>query len=203
MPALKLIVPPEPIVTWDELGLSGDAADQALGEGLIAAATQNIDGYAGILGRAIGQQTWELYLDAFPCGPIKLPLPSLISVSSVTYDAEDGFEQTIDPVSYEVDDKSSIGWIVPLSGYSWPSTLGAVNVVRVRFVAGYAVVPAPIKAHVILKARRLFGMAQRDAAVTRERADGVGAWEYGGSDFVKANTDTEENLIAPYNVVSL
>lgn len=199
--SLKLITPPAPIVTWADLNISGSAGDQALGESIIAAVTQYLDGWKGVLGTALGSQTWELYLDRFPCGSIKLPLGPLIEVDFVDLDDTDGNPQTIDPANYDIDDKGSFGWVVPASSYSWPSTIDAVNTVRVRFQAGYSSVPAPIKAHIILKARRLFGMAQRDASLSRETVDGIGSRDYGGaSDALKANTQTEEDLIHPYRV---
>jgi uncharacterized phiE125 gp8 family phage protein len=142
--SLRLITPPAPIVSWAELDahlrLSGDTDDQAYVESLAAAATSYLDGYKGVLGRALGLQTWELVLDRFPCGAIEIPLGPLSSVTSVKHDDEDGNEQTVDSADYVVDNASLTGWVVPVSDFSWPATLDGVNAVRVRFVAGSATI---------------------------------------------------------------
>jgi uncharacterized phiE125 gp8 family phage protein len=122
--------------------------DDALIEGLITAAVQNIDGRDGWLGRALVQQTWELALDCFPT-EIKIPLPPLQSIASIKYDDAGGFEQTVSASDYTVDNAGRVGWVIPNAGFRWPNTYRGANAVRVRFVAGYGTdnenVPAPIK----------------------------------------------------------
>jgi uncharacterized phiE125 gp8 family phage protein len=61
-------------------------------------------------------------------------------------------EQTIDTDNYYVDARSVPGWVVPVSTFTWPTPLDAINVVRVRFTGGYeddvsgnSGVPNPIK----------------------------------------------------------
>jgi uncharacterized phiE125 gp8 family phage protein len=44
--------------------------EDALISGLIDAATQHLDGWSGVLGRALMPQTWEMSLDRFPAGAI-------------------------------------------------------------------------------------------------------------------------------------
>lgn len=149
--ALKLIEPPQPVVTWEEakLHLRLDSDDeQSLVEGLIAAATNWIDGRNGWLGRAIGTQTWDLVYDAFPSGAIEVPFPPLQSVTGVFYADGEGVEQPVDTDDYFVDNDSVPGWVVPSS--SWPTSMSTANAVRVRFVAGYTEVPAAIKAAILL-----------------------------------------------------
>ncbi len=121
------------------------AAEDARLEMFINAATELYDGETGLLGRAIVAQTWDLYLDEFPCGAIQIPLPPLASITSVKYDAPSGVETTISASNYTVDTVSTPGWVVPNSTYTWPVTLCAINAVRVRFVAGYSTVPTAIK----------------------------------------------------------
>lgn len=123
---------------------------------LINAVTSYLDGYTGILGRCLVSQTWDLYLDEFPSGSIQIPLAPLISVSSVTYTDTSGAPQTVDSNNYTVDSITPPGWVVPDSTYSWPSTLDAVNAVKVRFVSGYSEVPAAIKAAMLLMVADLY-----------------------------------------------
>lgn len=104
----------------------------------IEASTAYCDGPEGFLGRAIVTQTWELVIDEFPDNEIKIPLPPLQSVTSVTYDDADGTEQVVSSSDYTVDAVSEPGWVIPESDGSWPDTFEGINAVRIRFVAGYA-----------------------------------------------------------------
>lgn len=88
-------------------------------------------------GRAIGLQTLELALDAFPaCGDIMLPLSPVISITSVKYTDINGTEQTVGSSNYALDDYSLQGRVVPAYAYVWPSTQSVPNAVRVRYVGG-------------------------------------------------------------------
>ena len=149
---LKLITAPTQLpVTLDELKrhlriFHGDENDTLLSN--LEAAVAYLDGYKGVLGSCIMSQVWELAYDAFPCGPIKIPLGPLISVDSVTYDDQNGAPNTVSSIDYYVDTYNWGGWVVPVSTFSWPTTLDAINVVRIRFTAGYAtqaLVPASLK----------------------------------------------------------
>lgn len=134
--------------------------DDDLIEALITAARQHLDGKDGWLNRALITQTWELVMDTFPSAEIRIPLPPLQSVSAIYYDDENGDQQTVSSADYRVDTVSEPGWIVPVSGFSWPTTLDAINAVRVRFVAGYGVnasdVPFPIKAAIKIMLGHLY-----------------------------------------------
>ena len=166
IPALKLVTPAAPIVSFGEAAAHlriDDESERVLVEGYVEAATQHLDAQYGILaGGTLGVQTWELYLDAFPAGPILIPLSPLVDVVSVSYVDPAGFGQTVDPLNYAVDDKSRDGWIVPIAGFTWPLTLTAINVVTVRFRAGNASIPAPLKQAVLLLTGHLY--ENREAA---------------------------------------
>ncbi len=124
--------------------------DDALITRLIKAATGHIDGPDGWLGRSLVSQTLELVYDTFPCGPLKIPYPPLISVESVKYiDPTTGLSTTFGAVNYEVDTDSQPGWIALARGATWPTPLDTINAVRVRYTAGYTSVPEPIR-HAIL-----------------------------------------------------
>lgn len=115
---------------------------------LIAAATGFLDGNTGMLGRCIVSQTWELVLDEFSSA-IRLGLGPVSSVTSVKYLDTAGVEQTVSAADYSTDLVSDPQWIVLNADSSWPSTMDAVNVVTIRFVAGYATVPDTIKQAVL------------------------------------------------------
>lgn len=137
--ALKLITAPlaEPLTLAEvKQHLRVDHTEE---DGLIAiyirAAREHAERF---LGRALVSQTWDLYLDAFPVNEIRIPLPPLRSVESIRYDDTAGEEQTVSTLEYYVDTANEPGWVVPDSTTTWPTTIDAVNAVRIRFVAGYA-----------------------------------------------------------------
>jgi uncharacterized phiE125 gp8 family phage protein len=134
--------------------------DDDIIEAFITAARQHIDGKDGWLGRCLITQTWELVLDTFPDGEIRLPLSPVQEVVAIYYDDENGVEQTVAPGDYMVDTASEPGWVVPVSGVSWPTTLDGINTVRVQFKAGYGDaaddVPGPIKSAIKLILAHLY-----------------------------------------------
>lgn len=123
--------------------------DDVIIAGLITNVRQQFDGDTWF-GRALMTQTWDLFLDAFPCEEIGVPLPPLQAVTSITYTDSVGIVQTLSPSEYAVDTASEPGRIVPAYGTFWPSTQSGIpNAVTVRFVAGYGstatAVPQPIR----------------------------------------------------------
>lgn len=104
-------------------------------------------------GRAFVTQSWRLILDCFPSGAIKLPLPPLASVESITYIDADGAEQTLDTADYLVNPYGLIGEVSPAYDKSWPVTRSQPMAVKVNFTCGFgnaASVPSDIKAALLL-----------------------------------------------------
>ncbi len=142
----RIVVPPsdEPVTLGDlkeQLRIDHGEED-ALLTMKITAARQHIENLTGL---AIPLATYEFRLDRFPAAEIKVPRAPLVSVASVNFVGPDGIEAQVDAGSYEVDTASPEGWIAPVSGFSWPSTMQTINAVRVRFVAGYEDVPETLK----------------------------------------------------------
>ena len=144
-----VVTPPEPLVPLDEakLHLRVDFDDDdALIEGAIAAVSAAIDGPDGWLGRAIGLQTLEYRGDPFGLDPIRLPCPPLIEVEQVSYLDTTGAEQVVPAASY--------GWsgagLAPAWGMIWPTARWTDEAVRVRYTAGYEIVPPAIRAALLL-----------------------------------------------------
>lgn len=104
-----------------------------------AAAVAHLEGADGWLGRALAEQTWELKLDDFCGGEIRLPLPPLVSVESVKYyDASDVL-QTLSTAAYQVIgvNGNQPGKVALNYGYSWPTVRIKREAVVVRFKVGY------------------------------------------------------------------
>lgn len=109
--------------------------DDALISSLIQAAREHAERF---LGRALIEQTWELYLDAFPeTGPIELAICPVIDVIGVFY-GDDSPETELAPSAYKVDTASEPARIALIGGGAWPAVTDGQNVVRVRFTAGYS-----------------------------------------------------------------
>lgn len=129
------------------------ADDDALIAALIEAATTHLDGWSGILGRALVSQTWRQDFADFG-EYLRLPLGPVVSVSSVTYYDINDASQTAASASYSLlaDDYGPYVGLVP--GYTWPSVSSTRNApVSVTYVAGYgtaAAVPQAIKQAALL-----------------------------------------------------
>lgn len=136
--------------------------DDTLIDDLIAAAAAHMDGRDGVLGRALLTQTWTLALDDFPCetwddpfAGIRVPLPPLQSVTSITYLDGQGDSQTLATSVYAVDTTSQPGVISLKSGQSWPSVQDVRNAVTITFVAGYGATAAALPRPLRLAAQQL------------------------------------------------
>lgn len=160
--SLRLITPPavEPVsLAQAKLQLKvDDSADDALIGAYVIAARQYIETK---INRAIFNQTWKLSLDQFPSHnyaegtaltttrpsqleyrfwvgyEIKLPKPSCVSVTSITYLDGTGTRQTLDPSLYAVDTVAEPARVVPAAGLYWPYMVQYIpGSVEVIYVAG-------------------------------------------------------------------
>lgn len=148
---LKVITPPsdEPVSLTEaksHLRITDTSLDTDIAR-WIKSAREWVERY---LSRFVAEQTVELALDEFP-SEIKL-YPQFQSVVSFTYFDTDGTQQTLSTSDYVVDTyDEDAAWLIPSDSLgSWASTASAANVVRVRYLAGYTVVPEPIKSAMLL-----------------------------------------------------
>lgn len=129
--------------------------DDALIDIYILAALSTLDGWTGILGRAIINQTWSESFDRFPCGAVlPLRLAPLQSVTSVKYRDADNTLQTFDSTSWmavtdDAGPQVHLAW-----NASWPSTYTRPDAVTVEYVAGFGAdadaVPGAIRSALLL-----------------------------------------------------
>lgn len=155
MRVLVTTPPAAPVVSLDaaKAHLEIQSGDwDAMIELKLAAAIKHLDGPAGWLGRALGQQTLELRADLFDDCTIDLPFAPVVSVLSLTYLDLNGVEQLLDPSLYEVRDAT----ILPAWQRAWPAFRHTGEGVRVRYVAGYQQLPEPIAAAILLMVGDLF-----------------------------------------------
>ena len=166
-----LVTPPSELpVTLDEAKqfvIVEAAEDDAVLESLLEAATAVLDGWNGILGRCIVEQTWR---QDFDCFAQNLPLP-LLPVKpdgvSVTYLDGDGQERILPSSAYSLVTHAGGASHVQLArNFTRPSVFSAPGCVSVSFVAGSAreAVPRPIKTAITMLVAQWFN--NREATVT-------------------------------------
>lgn len=126
------------------------AEDDALISGLIAAATAHLDGYTGILGRALVSQTWRQDFGRF-CASMRLPLAPVASEPTISYWDTDLVQQDVDPSLYSLLSDARGPFISLQPGQSWPASARRPDAVSVTYVAGYGDdVPRPIRQAILL-----------------------------------------------------
>ena len=137
----------------------------------IKAATAWLDGYSGILGRALVTQTWRQDFDRF-ANRLPLPVAPVSAVVSISYFDAGNVQQMLDPGVYELLADARGAYVTLQPGQAWPATFRHTDAVSVSFTAGYgaaADVPEPIRQAILLIVQRLFDGADTaiDVAIDR------------------------------------
>lgn len=89
--------------------------------------------------------TYEETLDWFPAGPIVLPWPPLLTITSIAYIDLAGDSQTWASSNYQIDITGERGSVRPVPTATYPTTeAGRVNAVTVEFTAGYGTTAASV-----------------------------------------------------------
>lgn len=103
---------------------------------LVESATAHLDGYSGILGRALCEQTWRQDFDRLS-GCLRLPLAPVISITSITTRNTAGQISTVDSDDYALKVDALGPYVRFRDGYSPPGDLYQSAAVAVTYVAGY------------------------------------------------------------------
>lgn len=115
--------------------------DDVLIEGLIRAATEHFDGWTGILGRCLVDQTWRQDFDDF-ARELCLPLGPVITISGVTWRNTAGQVATVPGSAYDLRTDAGGRSLVRFDvDYAFPSGLHESRAVAVTYRAGYATIP--------------------------------------------------------------
>lgn len=132
--------------------------DDFMLQSYVKAATAHLDGYSGILGRCLVQQTWE---QGYSCWSrrMRLPFPDIIS-AEVSYFDTDGVQQTVSDSLYEVTEGARGGEIVFRDAFTRPGLDDDRDApILITFVAGYgnpSDVPEDIKIAIEALARHWY-----------------------------------------------
>jgi len=145
MHAPILVTPPTTMpVTLEEaklhLKVEGDE-ENGLINGLIAGAVSYLDGWTGILGRALVEQTWRQDFDMFGC-TMRLVLGPVSEIVSITYRNAAGQVSTVADSDYALVTDSLGPRVFWDAGYSAPGDLYEQGAVSVTYKAGYPTTPA-------------------------------------------------------------
>jgi uncharacterized phiE125 gp8 family phage protein len=142
-------------------GDAAETADDGLIAAMVLAATEEIDGIDGWLGRALVTQTWRLRLPCWPSrGGIVLPLPPFQAVTDFRVTTAAGAELVLVEDTDFVAHGREPGWVEPPEGASWPAVAARGLPIAVTWRCGYgdaaADVPAIIRAYVRMRLGQLY-----------------------------------------------
>jgi len=104
--------------------------------------------------RAIINQTWDQYFDAF-ANPLRVRWGTVSSITSIKYTDTDGDEQTTSTDVYELGHRHGQGIARLKYNQNWPTAVRShPDAVVVRYVAGYGAaasnVPEPIRQAILI-----------------------------------------------------
>lgn len=157
-----LVTPPaadKPLISLDDakkhLRVDHDE-DNVYIESLVAAATSWLDGYSGVLGRALINQTWMIHPEWCPEG-FRLPLAPVSSVTSVKYFDADNVEQTVVDTNYNLYEDLISPFVQMIPTYAFPATYDRLDDISITFVAGYGADATNIPGAIIIAAKLLIG----------------------------------------------
>lgn len=154
----------------------------ALGE----MATAHLDGYAGVLGRCLVNQTWRVDFTDWSWR-LRLPFPNVAS-ATVAYFDESDVEQSVDASLVELVEDAAGSFVRFRDAFTKPGLYDdRLDPVRVTIVAGYGATAADVPAAIRRAAMIMIG----DAYENRETVAPGGLAE------IPMST-TVYNLIAPY-----
>jgi uncharacterized phiE125 gp8 family phage protein len=107
---------------------------------LLAAATEHFDGWSGILGRCLVEQTWRQDFACFSdC--LRLPLAPVLSIEGISYFDGENAQQTLPTSAYGLFTDTRGAFVGLKHDQSWPGVYSRGDAVSVTFKAGYATTP--------------------------------------------------------------
>lgn len=177
-PLVTLEAPPaSPVVSVSDakaaLRITHDDEDALIGA-LVAAATQHLEGYGGVIKRALVTQSWRVAVsDADGYGRFFAPLAPCIECTAIEYFAPDALTKstaTLD--NFRLIKGPDWAYLEPLPGQSWPSLDDRPDALQAVFTCGYGDaedVPAPIVHAIKLLTGHLYENREETTALSLER----------------------------------
>lgn len=175
--APELVTPADaPLLTRDEAKLQcrvelDDTFEDDLIDGLIRAATAYLDGYSGVLGRCLINQTWLVKFDTWaPC--FRLPFPNVSGVV-VKWVDDAGSETVVDAASYRVLEDATSAYLRFSDSYGAPSGVATTAGWSVALTTGYGADASTVPDDIRLAAKMLVAhfYNEREGAVLPAAVD--------------------------------
>lgn len=159
----------------------------------LQAAVSRLDGYTGILGRALMSQTWRVTIgyDGRPSSSqlVYLPVAPVSALTSIKYYDDSNQLVTADNADFEFVNDTSDAWVRPANDDVWMTPYDRPDALQIDYVTGYGAaedVPAPLKAAVLLMTGDLYEHRETVSDVRNSQIP---------------MSMTVQNLIAPYRLV--
>ena len=155
---VRITPPSEPVISLAEVkdhARVDFSEDDYLLSTYVSAAIDHIDGYSGILGRCLVSQVWQVKLESWPAGALRLPFPD---VSAIGISYVDAAEVTQQVAAADVElVEGALGTEVRFKGtFARPGLSAATDQpISVTMTAGYGAateVPHAIKVAIMLLA---------------------------------------------------
>lgn len=148
------------------------ADDNEMLESLIQSAVDHYEGWTGVLGICLVEQTWRQTFDRYEqC--LRLPLGPVINVDAVTTRSAAGGDTPVPPASYTTETdaagRSSLRFI---DGFSMPNDAAARSAISIEYRAGWPIVegkltvPADIRTAIIARVQIGYEQTATDAGKT-------------------------------------
>lgn len=149
--------------------------DDAVLTSLIAAATAWIDGYSGVLGRALINQTWKLNLSCWPACKIRLPLAPVSTITSIKYYDTTNLQQTLDMANYSLQEDALSPMAAWIKDASLASLFERPDAIEVLFVAGYGAAASNVPEAIRTAAKMLVAtwFENREATIVGTNAQAI------------------------------
>lgn len=158
------------ILERDDDGNALEHEDDDLITDEIKSAAAHYEGWTGILGICLVDQTWRQDFDGF-CRGLQLPLGPVVAPVSVTWRNRAGQIATINQAEYALEtDAGGRSWLRFRNAYTLPADLYERRAVTVEYRAGWPVVegasavPADIKTAIKLRVIAAYDEAAREGA---------------------------------------
>jgi uncharacterized phiE125 gp8 family phage protein len=145
-PLLKVSSAPTSLITLadakEHLEIDHSDRDSMIAS-LVSAASQLLDGYDGMIGKAVAEQT-VTYSIKVGSNWIELPVSPVKSLLSVSYFDENNASQTIDATNFRLVGNEDFACLEAVDEFSWPTTYDRADAITFTLLCGFSEVPDAI-----------------------------------------------------------
>jgi len=150
MRPVRIVAPAASLLTRADLKAQGkieSTEEDELLDDYAAAAVQHLDGWEGVVGKALVTQSWSVSFSAFPAGTrLRLPLGPLVSVTSISWRDAAGVAQTFSSALWRGHEDHLSPFVELVEGAAWPAAASRDGAVTVLWRCGYGETPAAVPA---------------------------------------------------------